>query len=63
MKKKSKSRFWFGYRIYMGVLVVLLAVLLINVWSIMKKYQAAQPERVVEKLVGQLKAGDVSAFR
>lgn len=57
---KKKSRFWRGYGIYMGILVILLVVLLVNVWSIMKKYQAAQPERKVEELIKKLEAGDIS---
>lgn len=59
-QNKKKSRFWMGYGIYMGILVILLVILLANVWNIMKKYQAAQPERKVEELIKKLEAGDLS---
>ena len=62
-ENKKKSKFWIGYGIYMGILVVLLVVLLVNVWSIMKKYQAAQPERKMEELIERLEKGDVSDVR
>ncbi len=60
VKIRRKSKFWRGFAIYMGVLAVLLAVLLIYVWNTMKKYENAQPEYVVEDLLEQLEAGDVS---
>ena len=47
--KKTKSKFWFGYRIFVGVLALLFVVMCIAVWNTMKKYEAAQPEKYVEK--------------
>lgn len=63
VKTKKKSRFWLGYGIYMGVLLVLVMVLIIYVWNTMKKYEKAQPGYVIEKLIEQLETGDVSSVK
>lgn len=56
-KTKKRKKFWLGYGIYMGILAVLVAVLLIYVWDVMKKYEKAQPVYVLEGLLEELKAG------
>ncbi len=61
-KIKKKSRFWLGFRIYMGILAVLVIVLLIYVWNTMKKYEKAQPEQVVGQIAQELENGDVSSI-
>lgn len=59
-KHKKKSKFWFGYRIYVGVLVFLIVVMCFAVWNTMKKYEAAQPDKVVEKIIAKFEKGDIS---
>lgn len=59
-KHKKKSKFWFGYRIYIGVLVLLIVIMCFAVWNTMKKYEAAQPDKYMEKLVDKLETGDIS---
>ena len=39
-KHRKRSRFWFGYRIYLIVLAVLLVIMWFAVWNTMKKYEA-----------------------
>ena len=56
--KKTKSKFWFGYRIYVGVLALLFVVMCIAVWNTMKKYEAAQPEKYVDKVVQKIEDGN-----
>ncbi len=60
-KKKSaehkKKRFWIGYGVYMFILAALVAVLLVYVWNVMKKYEKAQPVYVIEELLKELKEG------
>lgn len=56
-KTKKRKKFWLGYGIYMGILAVLVAVLLVYVWNVMKKYEKAQPVYVLEGLLEELKAG------
>lgn len=56
--KKTKSKFWFGYRIFVGVLALLFVVMCIAVWNTMKKYEAAQPEKYVEKVVQKIEDGN-----
>lgn len=58
--KKEKSKFWFGYRIYVIVLVVLITIMCFAVWRTMKKYEAAQPDKVIEKVIKKLQKGDMS---
>lgn len=59
-KHKNKSKFWFGFRIYAGVLVLLIVIMCFTVWNTMKKYEAAQPDKYMEKLVDKLETGDIS---
>lgn len=56
-RHKKSRRFWIGYGIYMVVLAALVAILLVNVWKTMKKYEQAQPVYVLEELLADLKAG------
>lgn len=63
VKIRKKSKFWLGYGIYMGVLLVLVMVLIIYVWNTMKKYEKAQPAYVVEDLIKNLESGDVSSVK
>lgn len=62
-KHKNKSKFWFGYRIYAGVLVLLIVIMCFAVWNTMKKYEAAQPERVIESIVDKFEKGDISDLK
>ena len=55
--KSKKSKFWLGFGIYGGVLIILIVILCINVWKTMKVYEAAQPEHVVEEVVSGIMAG------
>lgn len=59
---RKNSKFWFGFRIYAGILVVLIVVLLIYTYTSMKKYEKAQPSVVMDKLIESLEAGDVSSI-
>lgn len=56
-KRKKKSRFWFGFRIYAGVLVLLFVIMCIAVWNTMKKYEAAQPENYMADVVAKIEKG------
>ncbi len=60
-KKNSKSKFWMIFRIYAVVLVALIVVLLIYTYNSMKKYESKQPEVVMDKLIAELEAGDISS--
>ena len=62
-KHKKKSRFWFGYRIYLIVLGVLLVVMWIAVWNTMKKYEAAQPDKVMDSIVNKIESGKVDDLK
>lgn len=62
-KKKEKSKFWFGYRIYVGVLALLVVVMCFAVWGTMKKYEAAQPEKIIEQIISKFEKGDVSDIK
>ena len=56
-RKTKKKKFWLGYGIYMGILAAFVAVLLVYVWDVMKKYEKAQPVYVLEGLLDDLKEG------
>lgn len=62
-KHKRKSKFWFGYRIYVGVLVLLVVIMCFAVWNTMKKYEAAQPDKYIAKLLDRFEDGDISDFK
>ncbi len=62
IKKKNKSKFWFGFRIYVGAIVVIMAVMLIIVWSKMKKYEESQPQYLLEDIIEGLEKGDTSSI-
>ena len=57
-KHKRKSKFWFGYRIFAGVLALLFVIMCIAVWNTMKKYEAAQPEKYMKKVVQKIEDGN-----
>lgn len=53
------SKFTLGMIGYIAVLVVLIIILLVYTHSSMKKYEAAQPDNVMNKLVTELKEGKI----
>ena len=55
-KHRKRSRFWFGYRIYLIVLAVLLVIMWFAVWNTMKKYEAAQPDKVIDNIVNKIES-------
>ena len=62
-KHKKKSQFWFGYRIYLIVLAVLLVIMWFAVWNTMKKYEAAQPDKVIDNIVNKIESGKISDLK
>lgn len=62
-KIKIKNKFWLGYLIYVGILIILILLTLSYVWNTMKEYEASQPENRVKSLVSQLEKGDISALK
>lgn len=64
MKKISgKKKFWLGFGIYMGVLLIAVIVVFFKTWSSMKKYENAQPDKVMDRYLDTLKGGDVSLVK
>ncbi len=57
-KNVKKRRFWLCFGIYVGILVIISGIILINVWNIMIKYENAQPENVLLEQLAKLEAGD-----
>ncbi len=49
VKKKKKSKFWIGFAIYGGVLLVLAVIFLIYTNNCLVRYENAQPGNVVNK--------------
>ncbi len=60
MARKNK-KFWKVYGIFSAVCVVLGIVFLIYVWNVISEYDAAQPEKLVEEKLDQLKADSENA--
>lgn len=62
VKIRKKSKFWLGYGIYMGVLLVLVMVLIIYVWNT-RRNMRRRSGIVVEDLIKNLESGDVSSVK
>lgn len=62
-KHRKRSRFWFGYRIYLIVLAVLLVIMWFAVWNTMKKYEAAQPDKVIGNIVNKIESGKINDLK
>lgn len=62
-KHRKRSRFWFGYRIYLIVLAVLLVIMWFAVWNTMKKYEAAQPDKVIDNIVNKIESGKINDLK
>lgn len=56
-KIAKKSRFWLGYIILIGVLVIFMVVVFIYVWNTMKKYEASQPKYTIEGIIEKIQTG------
>lgn len=54
---KKLSKFTIGLIAYIAVLVILIVVLLVYTSNSMKKYEASQPDKVMEQLITDMKAG------
>ena len=54
---KKLSKFTIGLIAYIAVLVVLIVILLVYTSNSMKKYEASQPDKVMEQLITDIKAG------
>ncbi len=60
-KENNKKRiFWKVYFIYLGILVVLVAILLRYVWITLIEYENSQPEHLIEQVITELEQGDIS---
>ena len=54
---KKLSKFTIGLIAYIAVLVILVVILLVYTSNSMKKYEASQPDKVMEQLITDIKAG------
>jgi diguanylate cyclase (GGDEF)-like protein len=56
---KKLSKFTIGLIAYIAVLVILIVILLVYTNNSMKKYEASQPDKVMEQLITDIKAGKI----
>lgn len=61
-KTKKKSKFWLGFAVYAGLLVILIGVFSLYVNSTMKDYEASQPELIIDDLVAELESGKTTSI-